>query len=375
LRWFGFALSSEAVSAYGRALSIDRTERALESLARAISGSEGLAGGIGACAVASPRERRLAVLADAGSETAVEAQVGGVESICRQLRFVDYLEADQVAAALARQLHRRFGDELRTWPRAAIPRGGWLVAGLLARHLPRAIAEGDVDQPLLVMDDCALTGAVLRRFLGGVGARRVVFAPLFASAALARAVERAEDRVEAVIMGEELAERGKDQLGDGYSSWRQRWRSRLGAEPYWLGISDFICFPWNEPRRWVWNPHSETMECGWRLLPPERTARRRAASEPQPESGRKGPIRPAAGVVWAEAEGRVYVGRVPTGESFQLAGVAASLWRTLVRGGDRKTMLDAVTSGFEVDDETAARDIDRWLHEIEDQGLIETDAV
>lgn len=272
--WFRYSLAHEALAAYASNLALPGPEAALDTLAAAISSSlEGdeVLSVKGAMVRGQPA---LLVLARGGDrmKARLAGQLEGVDSACRRLRWIGYRQADAVGARLARRLRRRFGGGPKSLRFTAIPRGGWLAAGLVTRHLPVAV-DGSTTRGgalLVVVDDCAFSGVAFRRFAAAHNGRPIVFAPLLATAALCRALERDEPGVEAVVAGELLPDRGRELLGGGYEAWRRRFAAILAERPAWIGLTDFVCFPWNEPQRWVLDPVSGRLERGWRILPARR---------------------------------------------------------------------------------------------------------
>ena len=105
------------------------------------------------------------------------------------------------------------------------------------------------NRPLIVVDDCALSGVRLSQFLRGCGSSRVLFAPLYSHPELRTAIRRLEPRIEDVLSAADI-------LGE-------RIEADL-AEGYWRGDTEPLAFPWNEPDRSIWNPAAERWEAAWR---------------------------------------------------------------------------------------------------------------
>ncbi|MBQ7255727.1 MAG: PqqD family protein [Oscillospiraceae bacterium] len=49
----------------------------------------------------------------------------------------------------------------------------------------------------------------------------------------------------------------------------------------------------------------------------------------------------------------------------------ATLWKALESGSDRRALIDALTAEYEVDELTAAADVDRFLKKLGDAGCLE----
>ena len=49
----------------------------------------------------------------------------------------------------------------------------------------------------------------------------------------------------------------------------------------------------------------------------------------------------------------------------------ATLWKVLEAGCDRNALIDALTSEYDVDEQTANADVDRFLQKLRDTGCLE----
>lgn len=279
LRYAGYLLLSDPAvfHEYGRRLP-GLAEPPVLAMARAIAGSPGWPEGCAATLVAQPGDSpRLTVLGrfDATGEAWLRRQSQALLRSCTHLRYIDYLQAERDCARLGEHLQGLLGAELSRASFAAIPRGGMIVLGLLASllHLDREqTGTSDHEEAVLVVvDDCALSGARFSRFLDGCGSSRVVFAPVYSHPELRSAIQAGEPRVEHVVSAGDLTGRMLSQ--DPFAS---------GA--YWSGDIEPLAFPWSEPDRLVWDPDKERWEVAWRIVPPELCLknRPRPGAEPIP---------------------------------------------------------------------------------------------
>ena len=130
----------------------------------------------------------------------------------RHVVYVDYAEAERACERLAASLSGEFGtDDLRRFAYQAIPRGGLIVLGILSYvlDLPATCFNSDADpgRPLVIVDDCALSGARFGRELKSAGSRAVVFAHLYSHPELRSAILRAEPGVEFCVAARNLEDR------------------------------------------------------------------------------------------------------------------------------------------------------------------------
>jgi hypothetical protein len=304
-----------------------------------------------------------------------------VEHVWPHLHHVGYAEAEVATERLADALLARFGRAtLSEFRFTAIPRGGFIVLGMLAYALgltsDQVDIDGDPETVLVVVDDCAISGDRFRRYLEAMAsARRVVFAPLYAPAALRTAICMQEaNRVVACVSAHDLIDRAPERQGDAYDAWLARWQSRRPGGAYWIGQPDPISFAWNEPDLGYWNPVTERREKGWTLVPPEHCLKHRgrahATAAVQVMDGWNGDLRPADGVMAVTFEGRVYVGSCASPAPLVLEDVAADLWRALQVHGQRSTAASAVAASYDVDPTAVRGDLDRFVAQLIERGVL-----
>ena len=283
-----------------------------------------------------------------------------------------YREAEDACARLAARLVGEIGGErLATFRLAAIPRGGLIVLGMLAYHLevPASWLAGPAgDGPLLLVDDCALTGARLAGALSRTSAREVVFAHLASPPGFRRAVVGAEPRVRACVAALDLPEIVP---GEGAGVVAGTWRERLGPGRYWYGLAAPISFAWSEPDHSVWNPLRGELEPGWRFAPPDLCLANRRALGPTAEGGGPRAWRAPRHLAYAWRDGALWLCRTDTEEVFSLSGVAADVWRGLAGTGRVAPTVELLAGAWDAPVERLEADVRVFAAELEGSGLIE----
>ena len=83
---------------------------------------------------------------------------------------------------------------------------------------------------------------------------------------------------------------------------------------------------------------------------------------------------PTPEVLAAHLEGEAVLLHMETKDYFRLNDTAAAVWKGLERGLDRGALLGELCERFEVDGDTAARELDRLLDELLARRLISTAA-
>lgn len=294
---------------------------------------------------------------------------------------MSYPEVERECQVLASRLTKRFGkSEIRRFRFVSIPRGGPIVLGLLsyALQLERKQLEAGPDgsdQPLVIVDDCALTGIRFHQFLSRYRRRQLVFAPLFSPPDLRRSIEAEEPEVLACLSAQDLHDYAPEEMGDGYSKWKERWRGRLKGHRYWIGLVPHLCFPWSETDRLLWNPVKERAETAWHVVPPELCLENRVPSAvrirvqvPVPAVG---PLKPPDHVFYCDQEGQIVVGEVRTGKAIGLTGAGSQMWRSLVEQGTCEAASEVLLRHFEVEADKLKDDLSAFVRDLLERGLLE----
>ncbi|MEM7482285.1 MAG: hypothetical protein AAF481_14000 [Acidobacteriota bacterium] len=285
------------------------------------------------------------------------------------LRYVDYRQAERDCEVLAAKLRAELPRDFLASARfEAVPRGGLIVLGMLAYSLeltPEQLSPaGDREASRVLIDDCALTGGRLGQAMRGLeGAGEVVMATLYSHPDLRRAVERRESRVRACLAARDLEEWPRSK-SDG---WSERWRERLGDTRYWIGSPEWIAFAWSEPDRPFWNPVSETVEDGWRFLPPHLCLKNRCLLG---GSASVSAWRLAEGVVFGEFDGILWLCELASGEVLSLGGVALEMFRHLLCEGLNGAAVDSLVTRWRVDEATARHDFLAFAETLRERGLL-----
>ena len=380
LRWIPLEPAPAELAAYGAALGLDDRASALRALARAVAASPSL-GGSPTAALALRLEPRphlalVGTFEDADVDI-LDLQVQSLRHGCGTLRFVTYSQAEEDCRRLADLLLERYGGELDHLRFVAIPRGGLVVLGLLAKILDLAAEQlelpSDDGQPLVVVDDCALSGECFARWLGGHGGQRVTFAHLYSDPALRRAVE-GDERVLACIAARDL--RAHDGPSPEKANLRtDLWQERLGSFRYRAACLDHLCFPWTEPRRTLWNSVRERAEAAWTLVPEEfRLRSRRPSFLPLPVYEAAPPaigdLQPADGVLYAPLAGGLALANFEDGESCFLRGSAPQMWQAVVSTGDVGKALETLQEAYDNAPPRLATDLESFVESLLERGLL-----
>ena len=361
---------------FGRKLGLSEPADALHALGRAIA--SGPAWDSAPDAVVMVRLGSAPCLAVMGRfddtwQSWLRAQAVALARDCARLRLVDYRQVERDCERLASMLVDRLGrGAIRRARFVAIPRGGFIVLGLLATALglDRAQLESrrQPGSPLIVVDDCALSGT---RFAGFLRQHErdaeIVFAHLYSHPRLRAAVESCEPRVVACLSARDL---GSDESLDRDSSTDRFLAQMPGA--YWIGHTEILGFPWGEVDHLIWHSGEGRPVPAWRLVPPELCLKNRAYPpipvQVQPEA--VGPLRPAHDVIFGELEGRIVLHHLNRGKSAALDSVGSDIWRAVVKLGDPSKVTVELAREYAVPEAQLKRDAEGFIRKLIDRAYL-----
>ena len=366
-------VSNDFLAGYGRSLGIEPVRQALGALADGIASSSEW-----------PSEARPVVVGKAGPSPGLAVfghftnhEIEGVRQqarhlgiACQNLLAFDFPRIAADCAELAQRLRSCLGPEVSKARFVAIPKGGLTVLGLVSVALgvdrSRLGPPLESDELLVVVDDCAISGARFAEALEGYSAPRVVFAHLCSHPELRRALVDSEPRVEACLAIRDLEEVHPPNSHE----WRRRWQGKTTWKTYWAGFPQPIAFPWGEPDRLLWNPARQTIEKAWNLLPPSHCLKNRPQIPVQIQEAAAGRLRPADEVLYVREDEQIHLADLASGRSLALDPVASSMWLAVLREGTLPQAAEALGRRFEADLETIRHDLEHLVEELQQLGFL-----
>jgi hypothetical protein len=273
------------------------------------------------------------------------------------VKCVTYEDAQNLALSLARRLEAEIPDLLESASFMAIPRGGYVVLGLLSYALRlRREQFGQLGSTLVLVDDCLLSGLRTRNFLANLSHQKIVLAHLLSVPEARQAVLRQEPRVLKCVAAENL---GTLQALD--SEAQAMWRERFGDERYWLGFSEEVLFPWSEPDHVIWNAREERVEPGWHKIPP-RDCLKHLCNLSIPVTSMPGAeIRLHGEARWRLEEDAVALWETQSDKVYRLEEVAAAMFKASLAFGRRKPALEYLVGQYNAPPEEVESDFDEFL--------------
>lgn len=289
------------------------------------------------------------------------------------MQFVDYKEAEIHCSRLAQKLESQLGAEINSSRFIPIPRGGYVVLGMLGYllhltpeqfHLP---AQGE-DLPLVIVDDCAISGARFAATLEKVDARRVIFAHLLSHPKLRQAILEQEPRVIACLAAGDLIERA-DLTQPEKEARETDWHSRLTGKRYWLGVIKPFAFAWGEPDSVQWNQRTNRVET-WQRVSPRRTLEARASLGVPFLGKAPGRLDIPRKVFWKIDNEEVLLWHAPSDVVYGLKGVASDMWRSLAAYGDLEQAASYLLDKYSVEETQLMADLQAFTADLLGKGLL-----
>jgi len=316
---------------------------------------------------------------DAADRARLEFLARWLQSAVGSLRFLDYPAVTSAVEELAERLLASVGPEVREFDFVGIPRGGLIVQGMLAYALDldpeRLGASEDLHRPLVVVDDCALTGSRFRRFISGSSREQTLFAHLCSTPELRERMVALEPSLSHSLAALDLRDLAPEEHGARYPEWRERVERQAGEGRYWIGETQIVVFPWNEPDHNFWNPVTEETEWGWRLVPPERCLKRGTSSHPegiplQVQSLGAGDFVPADPILYGRFRDAIHLLHSETGATLGLGEVGSLVWEGLMQGHSPDRIGDEVSLRYAVEGGRARADAEALLQDLLARGVL-----
>jgi hypothetical protein len=347
---YALPLDADALTHYGNQLGLS-TEKAITALAQAIALHpmwKALPHGMLVARTQPTPSLGVIGMIPPKSLGQIKLQQASLTQVCQRLRYVSYPDATAACEQLAERLIDTFGlQTLSNFRFCGIPRGGLIILGMLAYTLglsqEQMTPPYSAEVPLVIVDDCALSGSRFARTRSQHPHHKLIFAPLYSHPDLRRALINAEPQVLHCLSGQDLFDHGPSIMGTDYRSWQTQNRARLSGQRYWLGLPDYLCFPWNEPDHLLWNPLTEGLEQSWHILPPAYCLKNRPGESltVQHQPRFTGWLQPTMDTIFGTLDHQILIGNLATGETFGLSGKAAEFWSVLLHA---ETLEDAIAT-------------------------------
>jgi len=325
----------------------------------------------------SPPEISILGLFDTADIARLKALAWQTKHALHTLRYIRYTDLEDDCHLLVSKLIERVDrDQLKNYYFTCIPRGGLVVLGLLSYILGLEQWQLEPpparDAPVVVVDDCALTGKRFAQFLEKNRSDSIIFAPLYSSPELRSAIEAREHRVRACISAHDL-ESCLYAAEEDQRAFQKIFGEDLSPSDYWNGLTEYLCFAWNEPSFVFFNPVTKNVEGNWTIFPHEVCLK-------------NGPVRipvsvkqdtmmefcVAGDVVTIHSDNSVMIENLVTHDRFIAKGIAAEMWNALMEYGTQEALLSKFLHEYAIDRITLKKDISDFIKNLISREILKT---
>ena len=291
-----------------------------------------------------------------------------------RLKYINYSQAEDDCEMLASRLLDAFGRaEIKKFIFAGIPRGGLIVLGMLSYMLDldhsQLTPSYDLNTPLVVVDDCVMSGRRFWGYLKQCKHNTIVFSHLYSHPKLREKIADSEPRVISCISARDIVD---------YPSKKSQWHEGPEGKQYWLGKTEYICFPWNEPDSTFYNPISGQVESGFRFMPPELCIKNRLADRSrydrlQIQDEGKGPLKPSLNIIYGILGSEIVVVDIEKNKSFSLDGMSAKIWKAIIKFGNVPDILETLLKKYNVNKKKLETDVNTFVNDLVRRGILVTE--
>lgn len=285
--------------------------------------------------------------------------------------MVGYHQAELYCIRLAEELKRTLADELPSSQFTAIPRGGLIILGILSYVLglkPSQLSGSGVGLagPLVIVDDCCLSGSRFWHSLGQLDAKRIIFAHLLSPPTVRDAIINSEPRVEACLAAADLDEQNQGAL----ENFPLIVKDISPKKSFGLGVIEPVAFAWSEPDRFWWDSNKADFSESWHYAPPQVCLEARLALDVPLSNLPSGCYSVPGEVVWRIDYDQVTLKNCTKDKTYNLKGVIALMWRALAAYGNVQDALEFVSQHCDIEFERLRRDFEVFSQDLLEKGLL-----
>ncbi|WP_321422024.1 hypothetical protein [uncultured Methanobacterium sp.] len=298
----------------------------------------------------------------------IMALISSLKSYKDNVKFVDYKSAEKDCEILASKILDKYPREkLESFCFKGIPRGGLIVLGMLSYALDlkpsQFVDSNDPTQPVMIVDDIALTGKRISQILNESKSSHLVIANLYSSPELRRSILNNEPNVKCCFSSHDLKDRSLENHPQNYSTWKKKMNKILGNR-YWIGELDMVCFPWSEPNYSFWNPVTKKVEDGWKYLPPHKCLKNKSIMRIPPHKSIKCDFHLSPSVIIGIFDDEILLFQKNTANIYSLNGTSAMFFRALVTYGNFETSLEYLVHEHNFDSSKLHNDLKKYVNDL-----------
>jgi hypothetical protein len=147
----------------------------------------------------------------------------------------------------------------------------------------------------------------------------------------------------------------------------------INKSDYWEGLTEYICFAWNEPSFVFLNPITKKVEGNWTIFPHEMCLKNGPVRIPVTvQQDIRMEFCVAKDIVTIQSEDSLMIDNLVTHDRFIVKGIAAEMWNALIEYGTQEALLTKFFNEYDIDQKTLRGDISGFIKNLLSQGILKT---
>ena len=197
----------------------------------------------------------------------------------------------------------------------------------------------------------------------------IIFSPLYSSPELRSAITEREPRVRACISAHDL-ESCMDSVEEDQRSFQEIFGAPDKSD-YWNGLTDYLCFAWNEPGFVFLNPVTKKIDGIWTIFPHEVCLKNGPVRIPiRVKPDIRAEFCVAENFVTIHSDDSVTIDNLVTHDRYVLKGIAAEMWNALMEYGNQEALLTKFVNEYDIDQITLKGDISDFTRNLLSRGIL-----
>jgi hypothetical protein len=150
-------------------------------------------------------------------------------------------------------------------------------------------------------------------------------------------------------------------------------KSDMSTSNYWMGLTEYLCFSWNEPDFVFFNAVTNKKESKWTIFPREVCLKNGPVRIPvRVRENIRTEFTIAKDVISIHEDTCVTIENLITHYRYQVKEIAAEMWNALMESGTQDALLEKFYTEYDIDRITLRKDVDDFIQDLLSQGILKT---
>lgn len=298
----------------------------------------------------------------------INSQLQSLDTSLQQIQYLDSTQCLDLTKSLAKIIKQTVPENiLKNSQVVAIPRGGLFIQAMLSYFLPLKhhqlqYTENDVDtSPLIIVDDCAISGLRLAQQLEKFPNRDIYFFTIASPEKLRDSVKLKEARV--------LDFKSVVNIKS-YSTLK----AQNTQQRYWLGQCDAVIFPWSETQRSHFSNGKLSNRPLWKIAPDKlcmsTKAKKQAIKATEVKENQSAVLSTPDNILHFTDQGITKILDASTMKHYSLDAIGSDIWQSLLSNSNLDHALAELSATYKVSKTRLNNDMQLLTQKLIDAGLI-----